>query len=55
MSARIAKSFGLRGGKRRRRQDPIARSLLTVIAAIAVVKVGLLAVLHMAAVKGVSR
>lgn len=55
MSVSVAKFLGLHGGKRRRRQDPIAWSLLTVVAAVALVKLALLTVLHMAAVKGVQR
>jgi hypothetical protein len=52
---RIAKFLGLHGGKRRRRQDPIAWSLLAVVGAVAFAKAAILTVLQVAAVKGVSR
>jgi hypothetical protein len=52
---RVVKFLGLAGGRRRRRQDPIAWALLTVAAAAVAFKAMVLAALHLAAFKEVAR
>jgi hypothetical protein len=55
MSTRTRKFLGLDGGTRRRRQDPIAWVALSVIATALLLKVAVVAALHLSLSKGVSR